>query len=241
LDDFNHILAADPDLEHVRYRRVQALIRLRRHREALADLDWLIAKDTNDDPPYQYQLRSLVCDVREALGERAQARADREKAGEPLAKERRSLNGLAWILVTGPIDQRDPEQAVTLARRAVERTPGQQPSLNTLGVALYRVGQYAEAVSVLEQSLAAGKGESDAFDLFFLAMAHHRLGLGHVSQARDHFDRAVRWWSEHKDLPPHAIAELTGFRAEAEEVLGLARPVGELPADVFAPGPPDQP
>jgi uncharacterized protein HemY len=120
-----------------------------------------------------------------------------------------------------------------LAQRSVELAPGQHDSLNTLGVALYRAGRYDEAVSVLERSLAAGKGESDAFDLFFLAMAHHRLG--DVNQARDGFDRAVRWWSEHKDLPVQAIAELTSFRAEAEVVLGLAGPGAELPADVFAP------
>jgi hypothetical protein len=70
-------------------------------------------------------------------------------------------------------------------------------------------------------------------------MAHHRLV--HAAVARDCFDRAVRWWDAHKNLPAHNIRELTGFRAEAEYVLGLARPIGELPADVFAPGPPDRP
>jgi WD40 repeat protein/Flp pilus assembly protein TadD len=226
-DDFTRILAAEPDLERARYRRAQALIRLGRHRQALADLDTLIAKDPNRDAPYQ--LRSIA---HEALGERDQARADREKVAALLPKDPMALNNRAWTLATGPIEERDPERAVALARRAVELAPG-QVSLNTLGVALYRAGQYAEAVSVLEQSLAAGKGQFDAFDLFFLAMAHHRLG--HVNPARDGFDRAVRWWGERKDLPAPYIAELTSFRAEAEAVLGLPRPLCELPANVFAP------
>ena len=148
-----------------------------------------------------------------------------------LPKDPRALNKRAWTYATGPIAQRDPERAVALARRAVALAPGQQVSLNTLGVALYRAGQYAEAISVLERSLAAGKGEFDAFDLFFLAMAHQKLG--HTPKARDCFDQAVRWWGDHKKLPAQYVSELTGFHAEAEEVLAGFR--ARLPADVFAP------
>jgi Flp pilus assembly protein TadD len=194
----------------------------------LADLDILMARSPNDHA--LYQLRGIA---REALGDRDRARADREKASALLPKDPMVLNNRAWILATGAIDQRDPERALAMARRCVELTSGQWVQLNTLGVALYRVGQYVEAIPVLEQSLAAGKGESDAYDLFFLAMAHHRLG--HADQARACFDRAVRWWGECKNLPAPYIPELTSFRAEAEALLALAGPGAELPADVFAP------
>ena len=104
-------------------------------------------------------------------------------------------NNLAWRLATGPVALRDPEQALVLARKAVALTPGTAIYLNTLGVAQYRAGQYAEAIATLEKSLAASKGESDAFDLFFLAMARHKLGQ--IDQARADFDRALRWRREH--------------------------------------------
>src|SRR5262249_44562719 len=128
-EDFRRILAAEPDLDRARYRRAQALIRLGRHREALADLDILISKAPQDSA--LYQLRGTV---REALGDSDQARGDRAKAGALLPKDPRALNNRAWILATGSLDQRDPERAVALARQAVALAPGQQMSLNTLGV-----------------------------------------------------------------------------------------------------------
>jgi eukaryotic-like serine/threonine-protein kinase len=140
-------------------------------------------------------------------------------------------NNQAWKLVTGPASTRDPERGLSLALRAVELAPKEFIYLNTLGVAEFRAGRYAHATSTLERSLAAGRGETDAFDLFFLAMAHHRLG--HREQARDCFDRAVHWLGQQKRLSAQYAKELIVFRAEAEAI--LAGPAGELPVDVFAP------
>src|SRR5262249_2687559 len=140
-------------------------------------------------------------------------------------------NNQAWTFVTSPASDRDPARAVALARLAVGLTPDQAIYHNTLGVALYRAARYAEAVPVLKWSLAAGQGQTDAFDLFFLAMSRHRLG--DAAAARADFDRAVRWLDAHPNLEARWPAELKSFRAEAEAV--LAGPPGELPADVFAP------
>ncbi|HKI19541.1 MAG TPA: tetratricopeptide repeat protein, partial [Isosphaeraceae bacterium] len=225
-DDFSHILAVEPDLGRALYRRALALIWLGRSREALADLDAVIR-----NYPEDYVLYDLRGSVHESLGDHEQARADQQKASSFMPNDPTVLNERAWILANGPITRRDVERAVAMAQRAVALAPGQQLTLNTLGVALYRAGQYAEAISVLERSLAAGKGEFDAFDLFFLAMAHQKLG--EAPQARDCFRRAMQWWGEHKNLPAQYVRELTGFHAEAAAVLANGR--AEWPADVFAP------
>jgi tetratricopeptide (TPR) repeat protein len=123
---------------------------------------------------------------------------------------------------------------VTLAKRAVDLdVSGTALYLNTLGVSLYRAGRYDEAVPFLERSLASGRGETDAFDLLFLAMARQRLGQ--TARARSDLDRALRWMREHPRLPSQWAKELREFRVEAEAV--LAGPSGDLPADAFAPPP----
>jgi WD40 repeat protein len=127
------------------------------------------------------------------------------------------LNNQAWPLVAGPEGQRKPAQALDLIQKAVELSPDNGLLLNTLGVAQYRNGQYAAAVVTLEKSLAAAKGESDAFDLFFLAMCHARLG--EPARAKDCFDGAVKWVEANKDVEPQWREELKAFRAEAEAEL----------------------
>src|SRR5262249_4734705 len=70
-------------------------------------------------------------------------------------------NSLAWFLLAGPAELRDPEAALPLARKAVELSPNQFLYHNTLGVALLRNEKYAEAIPILEKSLQEGKGQTD--------------------------------------------------------------------------------
>src|SRR5262249_40568036 len=128
------------------------------------------------------------------------------------------LNNQAWRLVTGPVNQRDPERALQLVQEGLKKQPGNRNLWNTLGVVQYRRGQYAEAITALEKSFAASKGQADGFDLFFLAMCHAKIGA--PAKARDCFDRAVQWWEGRSGLSAQHVQELRAFRAEAETVLG---------------------
>jgi tetratricopeptide (TPR) repeat protein len=167
----------------------------------------------------------------EAAGKFAEAIAALRQAARLSPGMAGAHNNLAWLLATAPGPFRKPAEAIEHARRAVELAPGNQLSLNTLGVALYRAGKFADSIETLQKSLAAGKGQLEAFDLFFLAMAHHRLG--HREAARGCYDRAVRWLGEQKGINQQYVKDLAGFRGEAEAL--LARPADELPADLFAP------
>jgi tetratricopeptide (TPR) repeat protein len=171
-----------------------------------------------------------------ALGRRAAAgelvdkamRLEREnKHVEALAALREAIktdpshpmanNNLAWLLLCGPKELRDAPAALPPAREAAKLEPKEWMYLNTLGVALYRNRNYTEAISVLEKSLAASRGVSDAFDLFFLAMCHHQLDES--AKARECYDRALKWVREKHDIPPRWRTELAAFQAEAEGLL----------------------
>jgi hypothetical protein len=177
---------------------------LRRIRLELArlGLDW-------DAPPYPV--------AAEGKPEPLEVKVAEAVASTP--RDPTSLNNFAWRLVTGPAEQRDPARALQLIREALVKEPANVLFLNTLGIAQYRSGQYAAAAATLEKSLAIPKGERDAFNLFFLAMCHARLG--DPDKARDCYDRAVKWWGEKKDLSTQHVAELTAFQTEAKTVLGL--------------------
>jgi uncharacterized protein HemY len=127
------------------------------------------------------------------------------------------LNARAWRLLAGSPAERDAQTALQLAQRAVNLTPNEAMHVNTLGVAQYRNGQCREALETLQRSLALGNGRWDAFDLFFLAMCHQKLGA--PRRAKECFDRAVSWVAAQKNLPQQHAEELRTFQAEAQAEL----------------------
>jgi tetratricopeptide (TPR) repeat protein len=87
------------------------------------------------------------------------------------------LNTLAWTLVSDPrLSKRLPRWTVELARKTTERAPKFGSYWNTLGVALYRVGDWEDAIAALEKSEALEPGKYVAGNGFFLAMAHWQRG-----------------------------------------------------------------
>jgi eukaryotic-like serine/threonine-protein kinase len=126
-------------------------------------------------------------------------------------------NSLAWLLATCSDSQiRQPDEAVTLARKAVELAPEKGNNWNTLGVAYYRTQDWDSAVTALEKSSELNSGgAADAW--FFLAAAHWQKG--EKDRARQWYDKAVVWMGKNKPKDE----ELLRFRAEAEALLGVSK------------------
>jgi tetratricopeptide (TPR) repeat protein len=131
-------------------------------------------------------------------------------------------NNLAELFTTAPDEQyRDAVRAVPLARKAVELHPQPGGCWNTLGITLYRAGDWNPAVNALEKSRELRRG-GDWYDWFFLAMAHWRLG--HKEEARQWYDQAIAWMEKNAgELAGHKPkhAQFCRFRTEAAELLGV--------------------
>ncbi|MBI2481885.1 MAG: tetratricopeptide repeat protein, partial [Planctomycetia bacterium] len=137
-----------------------------------------------------------------------------------------ACNNLAWLLAMGP-DQtlRDIDRGVEFARRAVAQDWSDAVNRNTLGAALYRAGDYEEAVKHLECAIAFVQGEKCA-DWLRLAMAHWQLDR--QQQARECRAQALRLMQNQETWN----AEVAGIRIEAEEVLGGVADVSEFSDDI---------
>jgi serine/threonine protein kinase/WD40 repeat protein/tetratricopeptide (TPR) repeat protein len=226
-------LRTHPDDMNSLHQRAHALLWLRRYEETLADFSRAAAQSPRDAHLQAYQGISLL-----TLGKSAPALERLEPAFQTDPETVRAivnlellLNSRAWELASGANPKSNPTLAARLAAFSVALAPGVQLTLNTLGVALYRAGKMVQAIETLEKSLKAANGGLDGFDLFFLAMAHHRLG--HRAEARACFGRGVRWLNQQIGLSENNRSELAAIRAEAEAVLAGAG--AELPQHLFTP------
>ncbi|MCA9266091.1 MAG: tetratricopeptide repeat protein, partial [Planctomycetales bacterium] len=113
---------------------------------------------------------------------------------------------------------RRPTEAVTLAKRVLQSDDA--ASWMRLGIAQYRVGDFARARESLERVLVMYP-EGDAETSYFLAMACQQLG--DEVQAREHFDWATEHPSAHLSWWTYCSQRRrASLRAEAAELLGFA-------------------
>ncbi len=102
---------------------------------------------------------------KEAAGDPAGARSERERVGRTLVKmlerdgrDAEMLNSLAWFAATNDLYLGEAEEA---ARRAVDLEPENANILDTLGETLFRRGKIKEAIAVEERAI--GLAPEDAY------------------------------------------------------------------------------
>jgi WD40 repeat protein/serine/threonine protein kinase len=135
------------------------------------------ANDTSLTPEERTAAQAVV--FTHEVEQRAAARARRAEAN--------ALNAAAWNAVRFiPVTSEAAASALVAVRRAIELEPEHDSYLRTLGVALYRAGEFKEALDTLTRSHAINAKVKDGQhhgDIAFIAMAHWQLG--HHDQARE--------------------------------------------------------
>jgi eukaryotic-like serine/threonine-protein kinase len=195
--------------------------------EALAEFREAIRIEPDD-----VTVRDSLGTTLRSLGKLAEAIAEYHEAMRLQPDSAVLRNGLAWTVVLMP-KRPPPEYAEALlhSRRAVELAPKEVYMVNTLALAEYRTGHWAESITASERAIALAK-EVDASNWFFLAMANWQRG--EKDTAREWFDKAVAWTKE-KD-PKNA--ELLLFWTESAELLGQPGPDAPGPSSPAAPSRP---
>ncbi|MGQ0636155.1 MAG: tetratricopeptide repeat protein [Planctomycetaceae bacterium] len=157
---------------------------------ARSDLDAGTATPTTGYyPRYQHALLCL------ALHDEAAYRADCAAMLRQFHDSRNhyELHFTAWTCALAPNAIADIEEAISLARRAVEIAGANQrmQAWQGLGAALFRAGRFDEALAALErcESAEATDNTAPAYAWYFRAMTCFKLGQ--LDEARRWYDKAV--------------------------------------------------
>jgi tetratricopeptide (TPR) repeat protein len=128
------------------------------------------------------------------------------------------------LLVGDGLDAAQQAALVKLAKFAVDHEPDNWSYRETHGAALYRAGDFAQAIDELQIAVKRHGGEGTVWQQTFLAMAYHRLGK--EKEARDWLTRAVRQIEQEEKKRPgfEAWIQWHYLRQEAEATLGWRVP-----------------
>jgi tetratricopeptide (TPR) repeat protein len=208
LAHFTFAKLAAPDRPSISRGRYLAAAHLGAWSVAFAEADQLTRIRPHDPDGWWFRAKA-----NRHLGRTSDAAADLDRFSGTIGESPVRLNNFAWDLVQRDPAVRDVERGARLARRATELAGDSWESWNTLGVGLYRLGDYQGAIEALNRSRSGGNDPVE-LDLFPLALCFHKLGRH--EEALDVYRRATRLTAGRSNL----LREVIDLRAEAASVLG---------------------
>lgn len=193
------------------------------YERSIADWSSLIAMQPND-VMLRY-LRAYDCShADDVWAKQAIADYDFVLAADdvPNDKYELSLNSLAWLLVTGPIELRDADRARILARKANSRSPGTDYIQNTLAWALYRCGEYRESRELLLDNVSRESNNQKGLDWLCLAMCSHQLNM--AEESNNAWNQSIRYIATAEESE---LEELQKLSREVAIAIGPIEPEAE--------------
>ena len=120
---------------------------------------------------------------------------------------------LAHFLLTSPVEElRDYAKALQMATELVESVPEDPNVQKTFGIALYRTGEYENAIEPLNKY---SEEHDDGETFFFLSMAHHQVGSRDKGLAC--FNQGAKWIKDRHNQNPN----LMRLQSEAAELFEM--------------------
>jgi tetratricopeptide (TPR) repeat protein len=211
--EFRELIRIEPGGDHYHYKLGCVLWERGKPDEAIAALRTAIR--INPDAAEVHYMLGIALD---GQGRTQEALVAFREALRLEPDDGATQNGLALVLAAFPGGPRsDYEEAQVHATRAVEQGTQIGSRYNTLALAEYRLGHWAESLAATERATAL-QTSGDAFTWFLTALAGEQQG--EKDKARGSFDKAVAWMKEHDAESP----TLSQLWTEAAELLGRPGP-----------------
>jgi tetratricopeptide (TPR) repeat protein len=208
--EYRTAIRLQPDIAEPHYNLGMALQFEGELDEAAAEFRAAIKLKPNDDEAY-YRLGLLFVAAEKpeeaisAYREAIRINPDRELAWSALAR----------LLVFSPNrSRRDYEEAVVHSKKVIKLSPESSYTYETLALAEYRLGHWAESLAASERSLTLSDG-GVASDWLIMAIAHWQNG--EKEQGKVWFDKAMAWINEKGHVEQPLMRKL---RTEAAALLG---------------------
>jgi len=196
----------------------QALAEVGRWKEAAAAFDRLLAID-----PGRFDNKRFRAHCYLALHDLASYRRFCEAAirHDGKTQDKNLANNLVWQAALIPNAVGNYTEIVSLGSKLMNVRPTSAVFFNTFGAILYRAGQYKSALTHLQLSIDAQKGNGNAFDFVLMAMARHKLKQ---PDSRTALDRAMAL-SKSASMDWIERVEIGALLEEAKLVLELPAPL----------------
>ena len=151
-------------------------------------------------------------------------KGDQQYGAKVLSRHAESLDQLAWFLVEGELEFRDPEKALELSKRACSLNEEHVDFLMTYAFALYRNSQWEECLKAVEK-VQSQLGKPDGASILLGALCHHELRA--KGKAESELSRGILWLKEMQLRAvedPQVRMQLEVQRALLESLLDEAIP-----------------
>ncbi len=125
----------------------------------------------------------------------------------------------------GPTEYRDPKRALGLCEELASLVQADANAQRTRAFALYRLGRYADAINVMQQSLDRRGGRGVALD--YLLLAGCQTLLGDATKGKAYYQQGQQAYAKYSIMSTRGVRQFVNELMLTAEILGVEPPLAE--------------